>query len=132
MEARPQINNHHIWWPRRKYNSALETRLRQHAGFLIGMLAVDHTSLHKAIEPPEKPSSELLQNILRESGRPDMQLNDGTEIIRNTINYLYTEANYRGNSYAENCINIADNLVQQLGFIAINPINDIKENWGNV
>jgi hypothetical protein len=123
VEARPQINNHHIWWPRRKYNSAIETRLRQHAGFLIGMLAVDHTSLHKAIEPPEHPTAELMADILNQAGPKDFKPEEPTETLRRTVNYLYrnVDSNW-SDDYSHQSERIANNLTKQLGFIMLNPI----------
>lgn len=53
-------NKHHVLWRKDWYKTAPERRTREMAGMVLRITINHHRDLHRAVEPPEKPNSQLL------------------------------------------------------------------------
>lgn len=50
-----RANRHHLWWPRRDYQTKLERKFRQLPCNIVRMDARVHAILHLVQAPPRKP-----------------------------------------------------------------------------
>ncbi len=57
---------HHLFWPRRDYQSDLERRFRTLPWNKVEMPAVAHEMLHRYAQPPRKPSLEEMLDAVEE------------------------------------------------------------------
>jgi hypothetical protein len=53
-----RTNRHHLWWPRKDYQSPLERKFRGLSCHIVVMDVRAHQLLHILTAPPEKPSRE--------------------------------------------------------------------------
>lgn len=47
-------DRHHLFWPRKKYNTPVERQVRNTGAFIIKANIVDHRALHANIDPPPR------------------------------------------------------------------------------
>jgi hypothetical protein len=49
-------NRHHIWWPKKDYQSGIEKRFRELPCNVVWIDSIVHTLLHQYTKPPIKPT----------------------------------------------------------------------------
>jgi len=58
---------HHIYYPKSLYRTNAEKQFRTLAGNIMRICREQHNDLHATERPPEKPSREVIFNVIKEA-----------------------------------------------------------------
>lgn len=112
-------NKHHLIFPESHYRKTEQLqRYRGLGGFVIRMTLESHRELHENVEPPIKPSVDLMWNIIANQrgneSNPYARLND-------TIDFLMDIVFLDGPQSSESAL-LINNLARQRQFIDIGRV----------
>jgi len=65
LHAPGEVNNHHVWFNRRRYTSPLDKKFRNLGGFVLPTLIPPHKELHAEVPPPPKPHPSLMRATIQ-------------------------------------------------------------------
>lgn len=117
---RTHTNQHHLIFPESHYkkNEQLQ-RYRGLGGFVIRMTIDSHRQLHDNVEPPIKPSVDLMWNIIANQRNKDMtpyrRLNETIDLL-NDIVFLDT-------AQSNESVLLVNNLIRQREYIDIGRVH---------
>lgn len=72
-----RLTRHHLWWPRRAYRTELELEFRNLECNIVLLPDYLHQTLHKHQTPPEKPSVEFMEEMVRLYSVPERRQASG-------------------------------------------------------
>lgn len=111
------VNEHHLWYFRRRYKTEVEKKLRSHRGFVIPVNVLDHRDLHANLfEGPPKPNKPQAEGLLQRVGGFVVAEGARTAYIEQAVDFFYGHADNQGDM-GDNALDIALHLEQQLIYI---------------
>lgn len=69
LHERGEVNNHHVWFNRRRYISPLDKKFRNLGGFVLPLLVPIHKDLHAEVPAPQKPEARVMRETIEFSAQ---------------------------------------------------------------
>jgi len=123
---RSEVNLHHVFWARREYTSNREKSFRNMAGLILPMAITWHNDLHAQLQPPQKPSRALMDQITgyNESLEFDSPYARFSQMTKFILRLAETTPNI---GMADQALKIGTNLMLQEAFVDKGSVTQIEE-----